>query len=113
MERIARRCSKDLTAAAAGASRAYTDFHGFVLATFFDDAAQEGPAALKAPFRADHFAFGAVEYDWAIRNNLQLDTTAAKLFGESWPVVNATRAELVTLAREIASRPRLERPGRR
>jgi uncharacterized protein (DUF885 family) len=94
---------KELNTAAAAAGRAYQDFRGFVVATFFDDASREEAAALKAPFRADHYAFGETEYDWAIRNNLQLDVSAELLFDESWPVVEATRAELVALARQIAA----------
>ncbi len=93
----------ELEAAAAAAGKAYADFRSFVVSAFFDDVSKEGAPGLKPAFRADHFALGEAEYDWAIRNNLRLDTTAAKLFDGSWPVVEATRAELVALAREVAA----------
>jgi uncharacterized protein (DUF885 family) len=58
--------------------------------------------ALTPQFRADRFAFGEVEYDWALHNNLHLDTTAAALYQQASPPVLATRAQMVTLARSIA-----------
>ena len=42
----------------------------------------------RSPYRADRFAFGESEYDWALHNNLRLnDTAAAAVHQSSWPVV--------------------------
>ncbi|HEU4387894.1 MAG TPA: DUF885 domain-containing protein, partial [Blastocatellia bacterium] len=53
-------------------------------------------------YRKDRFAMGEAEYNWALRNNLRITRTAAQLYQESWPIVEATREEMITLAREIA-----------
>jgi uncharacterized protein (DUF885 family) len=85
------------------AAAAYRQLHDFVATTFFDDTRAEGAAALKPPYRADRFVFGAAEYDWALRNNLRVNTTAAELYTSSWAVVQATRAEMVELAKQISA----------
>jgi uncharacterized protein (DUF885 family) len=85
------------------AAAAYRHLHDFVASTFFEDVHAEGAAALKSQYRADRFVFGASEYDWALRNNLRVNTTAAELYASSWPVVQATRAEMMTLAKQIAA----------
>ena len=58
--------------------------------------------ALKPQFRADRFAVGEAEYDLALRNNLHVETTATALFNQSWPVLQARRAQMIALARGIA-----------
>ena len=102
---------KDLTAAANDAAAAYLHLRTFVAGTFFDDPNGKEAAALKADFRADHFAFGEVEYDWALHNNLRLDTTAGDLFTQSWPVVTATRDQMVEVARQIATSHKWKAPA--
>lgn len=92
----------DLQAAGDDAALAYRRLRDFIAHTYFDDAQGEGSAALKPAFRADHFAFGEAEYNWALRNNLRLTATAAELFSASWPVVTNTQAEMMTLAQQIA-----------
>ena len=94
----------DLQAAGEEAAGAYLHLRGYVAATFFDAQDPKDAAALKTQYRTDHYAFGAKEYDWALRNNLRLDSTAAQLYEASWPVVQQTQAEMVGLAREIAAR---------
>ena len=94
---------KDLTAAAGDAAAAYLHLRAFVASAFFDNPDGKDVAALKAEYRADHFAFGELEYDWALHNNLRLDTTAGDLFSESWPVVSSTRDRMIELARAIAT----------
>jgi uncharacterized protein (DUF885 family) len=101
----------DIASAGNEARDAYLHFRKFVVATFFDAAAGEEPAPLKRAYRADHFAFGATEYDWALHNNLRLTTTASQLFTESWPIVNETRASMIVLARSIASSHKWQAPG--
>jgi len=88
------------------AAAAYRQLHTFIVATFFDDPAAADPQSLKPPYRADRYALGEAEYDWALRNNLQLSTTAAQLYAQSWTRVEATRAALEKLAGEIAARHR-------
>ena len=93
----------DLNAAAQGAALAYLHLREFVASTFFENPNGRDATALKPEFRADHFALGATEYDWALHNNLRLDTTASDLFTQSWPVVTETRDAMTALAREIAA----------
>ena len=102
---------KDLTAAANDAAAAYLHLRAFVAGTFFDDPKGKDASALKADYRADHFAFGEVEYDWALHNNLRLDTTAGDLFTQSWPVVTATRDQMVEVARQIAADHKWKAPA--
>jgi uncharacterized protein (DUF885 family) len=89
------------------ASDAYKGFAGFVRQTFFDPAPAETKGDALKPkqqFAADRYAFGEEEYNWAIKNNLRMDTTAAKLFEEAWPIVEDTRRQMVELARQIAQK---------
>jgi uncharacterized protein (DUF885 family) len=94
---------KDLTAAAGDAANAYLQLRAFVGSTFFDNPDGKDVTALKSDYRTDHFVFGEAEYDWALHNNLQLDTTAGDLFAQSWPVVTNTRDKMIELARGIAT----------
>ncbi len=93
---------RQLQQAGKDAAAAYRQLHDYIASTFFLNPAGTDAKALKPQFRADRFALGAAEYDWALHNNLHLDTTAAALYAQSWPVVLATRVQLVTLARGIA-----------
>ncbi len=93
---------RQLQQAGKEAGAAYQQLHDYVAGTFFLDPAGKDVKALKPQFRADRFALGETEYDWALRNNLHLETTAAALYAQSWPVVQATRAQMITLARGIA-----------
>jgi uncharacterized protein (DUF885 family) len=93
----------DLRTAGKAASDAYLEFRDYVANTFFNDARKEDVSALKQAFRADHYAFGAQEYDWALRNNLRLNDTAEQLYDASWPIVEQARGEMSALAKEIAS----------
>jgi uncharacterized protein (DUF885 family) len=80
------------------ASGAYLKLRDFVASTFFDDAAAK---KVKPQFASDHFAMGEEEYNWALKNNFRLDKTAAQLYEEAWPIVQATQQEMINLAREI------------
>jgi uncharacterized protein (DUF885 family) len=92
---LLRRAGKD-------AGAAYQQLREFIVATFYDDARKAGAAALKPAFRTDRYALGPTEYDWALRNNLGLTASAAQLFDDAEPIVDATRQELVELAQQIA-----------
>jgi uncharacterized protein (DUF885 family) len=94
---------RELQEAGNQAAAAYRALHDFIAATFFEDVRAEGAAGLKAPYRADRFVFGATEYDWALHNNLRVNTSAAELYTGSWPVVQATRAEMIELAKRISA----------
>jgi uncharacterized protein (DUF885 family) len=101
----------DLRKAGEDAAGAYRQLHDFVAATFFDNPAGTDVAALKPDYRADHFVLGEAEYDWALHNNLRLDTTAAQLFVQAEPVVAAARDQMVGLAREIAKTHQWKTPA--
>jgi uncharacterized protein (DUF885 family) len=94
--------SDEIRKAGKDAGAAYQQLREFVITTFFDDATLAGAAALKPAFRADRYALGLPEYDWALNNNLGLTVSAAQLFDEAQPIVDATRQELVALAQQIA-----------
>jgi uncharacterized protein (DUF885 family) len=93
----------DLQVAGDEAAAAYLHLRNFVVATFFERADAQDRSALKPEYRADHYALGAKEYDWALHNNLRLQQSSAELFAESWSVVQKTQAEMIALAREIAA----------
>jgi uncharacterized protein (DUF885 family) len=93
---------RDMREAGSAAAAAYNQLRAFVARTFYDDASKSGAAGVKNQFRADRYAAGQAEYDWALQNNLGLKTSAAQLFEEAQPIVENTRREMITLAEEIA-----------
>ena len=93
----------ELQAAGNTAAAAYRQLRDFVATTFFVNPDAPGNLGLKPEYRADHFAVGEGEYNWALHNNLRVSAKAAELYSSSWPVVEATRAEMVALARQIAA----------
>jgi uncharacterized protein (DUF885 family) len=82
------------------AAAAYDEFRKFLAATFFESAAGK---KVKAEFAGDRYAMGEEEYNWAIKNNFKVDKTAAQLFDEAWPIVQATQTQMVDLARKIGA----------
>jgi uncharacterized protein (DUF885 family) len=94
---------RELQSAGNDAAGAYRYLREFVATTFFIDPDAPGNLGLKPEYRADRFALGESEYNWALRNNLHVSGTVAELYSASWPVVEATRAEVVALARQIAA----------
>ncbi|MGC4085822.1 MAG: DUF885 domain-containing protein [Vicinamibacterales bacterium] len=90
----------DVRSAGRDAAAAYLKFRAFIAATFF----QPDGRTIKPEYARDRFALGSSEYDWALKNNFHLDTTAAQLFDESWPIVEATQREMIALARQIGQR---------
>jgi uncharacterized protein (DUF885 family) len=97
------RLLSDIKAGGKAASDAYLAFRDYVATTFFDNPKKTDASALKPAFRADRFAMGTDEYNWALKNNLRLSDTADQLYEGSWPIVEQTRSEMVTLAKEIAA----------
>ena len=103
---------KQLTEASKGAANAYRSLHDFIAKTFFDDAnAKKAHDGVKAQFRSDRYAMGEDEYNWAVKNNLRVDKTAAQLFEEAWPIVQATQQEMIKLAGEIAAKRKIAAPN--
>ena len=92
----------DLQKAGDDAAAAYQHLRKFVADTFFDNPNGTDAAALKPDYRADHFALGRVEYDWALHNNLRLDATANDLFMQAAPIIFDSREQMIALAREVA-----------
>jgi uncharacterized protein (DUF885 family) len=88
----------ELKTKGAAAAVAFRDFRGFV---------ERSLASLP---RQDRYAFGEKEYDWALRNNLRVLSTAAQLFAKSWPTVQKTRADLMATARVVAEKNALDLP---
>jgi Uncharacterized protein conserved in bacteria len=86
----------------AEAARAYRHFRDFVSNTFFDDPSSE--AGVKPQFGGNRYAFGEDEYNWALKNNLRVDKTAAQLYDESWPIVEQTQRDMIAVAREIGTK---------
>ena len=98
-----------LDQASQSASEAYRKFAEFVRQTFFDAGAADALTP-KQQFAADRYVFGEEEYNWALRNNLRVETTAARLYEEAWPIVEDTRRQMVDLARQIGQKRGLRLP---
>src|SRR5436190_11724617 len=94
----------DLRDASRQASEAYTKFRDFIRVTFF------AGNVVKSAFAGDRFALGGAEYNWAVRNNLNLTATAAELYDGSWPIVEATQQKMIELARDIAEQHKWKVP---
>jgi uncharacterized protein (DUF885 family) len=89
------------------AAEAYRAFVKVVENAFIDTAS----GSVKAQFAGDRFAMGEAEYNWALKNNFHIEQTAAQLYEESWPIVEATQKEMIQLAGEIANRLKIEAPS--
>lgn len=96
-----------------GSSQAAAAFRGlrdFVASTFFDDAAKKDVSGIKSDFRSDRYAMGEQEYNWAVKNNLRVNKTAAQLYDEAMPIVEGTQKEMIDLARKIGEKRGLTLP---
>jgi uncharacterized protein (DUF885 family) len=102
---------KQLRDAAQQASAAYTGLRDFVAKTFFDDATKKDGSGMKPEFRADRYVMGEAEYNWAVKNNLRVDKTAAQLYDGAMPIVEATQKEMIDLARKIGQTRNLTLPA--
>jgi len=86
--------------AAADAAAAYAEFRAALVGIYFTDAAA---TTLRPECFGDRFALGEAEYAWALRNNLGIEKTPRELFDESAAAIEATTAELIAVAREVAA----------
>jgi len=82
----------DLRARGAETARAFRDFRAFL------------ESSLATLPKKDRYAFGEKEYDWALRNNLTVPSTAAELYESSWPVVQETRRQMMEVAERVAKK---------
>lgn len=101
---------EELGSACAAASLAFAGFRDFIATTFFETRRGNADLVPRREFRTDRFAAGEEAYDWALRNNLRLDTTAAELYDASWSIVLDTQRQMVELAQRIASAHRWKVP---
>lgn len=90
---------RDLQRAGSAAAAAQREFRSFVLQSFFQPGG--GEPVLQEKWRADRFAFGEAEYDWALKNNLRETRTAAQLFEMSAGVVAETQRLMMETARRV------------
>ena len=103
--------AEDVRRASREAAAGYREMHDFVRASFGVNAARNDEHYVKRAFRGDRYIFGEAEYDWALKNNLRLDATAAQLYEQAWPIVERTQAEVVALALQIGAARKLALPG--
>ncbi|MGH9969656.1 MAG: DUF885 domain-containing protein [Pyrinomonadaceae bacterium] len=93
------------------AAVAYRSLRDFVASTFFDDSTKKDASGLKPEFRTDRYALGEEEYNWAVKNNLRVNKTAAQLYEEAMPIVEATQKEMIDLARKIGEKHKMTLPA--
>jgi uncharacterized protein (DUF885 family) len=92
------------------AATAYHGLRDFVANTFFDDATKKDVSGVKQQFRADRYAMGEEEYDWALNNNLRVNKASPQLYEEAMPIVEATQKEMFDLARKIGEKRAITLP---
>lgn len=102
---------KELGDACKQAAAAYRSLAEFVKTNFFSDPAGKDASALKPEFRADRYALGEAEYNWAVKNNLRINKTAAELYDEAMPIVEATQKEMIDLAGRIGEQRKMTVPA--
>jgi len=93
------------------AGTAYRGLRDFVANTFFADATKKDVSGLKPEYRTDRYAMGEEEYNWAVKNNLRVNKTAAQLYEEAVPIIEATQKEMIELARKIGEKRGLALPA--
>jgi uncharacterized protein (DUF885 family) len=93
---FAGKLAADLAPKAKAAAAAFRGMSTFLKDTF---------ASLPAQ---DRFAMGGLDYDWALQNNLGIASTAARLYEQSLPPIEATRIEIIRTAARIADKLGLE-----
>src|SRR5262245_38468195 len=98
----------ELRDACKDAAVAYQEFGKFIASTFFESPTSK---KVKAEFAADRYAMGEEEYNWALKNNFKIDKTAAQLYEEAWPIVQATQAQMIELARKIGTQHNWKLPA--
>jgi uncharacterized protein (DUF885 family) len=90
----------ELRDACKDAAAAYDEFRKFLASTYFESPTSK---KVKAAYADDRYAMGEEKYNWALKNNFRVDKTAAQLFDEAWPIVQATQSQMVDLAKKIAA----------
>jgi uncharacterized protein (DUF885 family) len=85
------------------AASAYADF-AHELSEMFVERKEGDRLVFKEPFRADRYALGEKEYDWAVAHNLRVDKTARELFDYAAGKVAETQARMAKTAQLIAAK---------
>lgn len=93
------------------AAAAYRGFADWIGDAFIADPKASDALAVKPPFRADRFAMGEKEYDWALQNNLRIQKKTGQLYDEAWPIVQATQKSMIELAAQIAANHKWQIPA--
>lgn len=101
----------DIRSGSEQAAAAFRGLRDFVANTFFDDPTKKDISGVKPDFRLDRYAMGEEEYNWAVKNNLRVNKTAAQLYEEALPIVEATQKEMIDLARKIGEKRSLTLPA--
>jgi uncharacterized protein (DUF885 family) len=94
----------DLARAGDEAAAAYQHMRAFLIENFFEDPSRHDANALKPGYRADRFALGDAEYNWALQHNLRVDRRAEELFANSVLRIEKTQDAMISLSRQIDSR---------
>jgi hypothetical protein len=87
----------------AGVGRIHRSAVDFIVKTFFDDATKKDVSGLKPEFRTDRYAMAKKNTTGPSKNNLRVNKTAAQLYDEAMPIVEATQKEMIDLARQIGT----------
>ena len=66
---------------------------------------------MKTAYADDRYAMGEEEYNWALKNNFKIEKTAAQLFDEAWPIVQATQTQMIELAQKIGAQRNWKLPA--
>src|SRR6185369_6156678 len=98
----------ELRDACKDAAAAYDEFRKFLASTYFESPTSK---KVKAAYAGDRYAMGEEEYDWALKNNFRVDKTAAQLFDEAWPIVQATQTQMIELAKKIGAQHNWKLPA--
>jgi len=87
-----------LSAASKRAAAAFRDFRKGLLRIYFQDDGKK----LKPQFDRDHYASGAAEYEWALKNNLRVSWKPRELHAYGKKKVAETQEKITALAKRIA-----------
>ena len=94
------RISGAISTVSLAAGVAYGDFARSLREIFLE----AGKAPFRKPYRADRYAVGEAEYDWALANNLRFDRHASELYDYGEKQVAETQTLMAATARTIAER---------
>jgi uncharacterized protein (DUF885 family) len=88
-----------LLAASGAAAAAFRNFQNGLRGLYFE---KDGKT-LKPEFDKDRYEIGVAEYQWALKNNLRIDSSPKELFERGKKMVEETQAQMNLLVQRIAS----------